>query len=51
VTVDHLGHLDAAAVEDRRDDVGAVVVLLPYHAFRLDPLGQWITSGSQTPPW
>ena len=37
VAADRVGHLDAAAVEDRRDDVGAVVVLVAHLAARLHP--------------
>ena len=38
VPVDDLRHLDAAAFEDRRDDVGDVVVLAAHLAPRLDAL-------------
>ena len=39
VAVDDVGHLDPAAVEDRRDDVGAVVVLRADLTARLHPRG------------
>ncbi len=51
VPVQRVREVEADALEDRRDDVDRVVVLVAHLALGADPAGQWTTIGSLMPPW